>query len=477
MTGDWRARRRRRAMGLRRGMAGVVLGFMAVTLAVYSILRVRQIPQPAGLVLTTDEFELPGMPGGASEAEIAALWDGYSAEDQDLLAAAGLGIDELLGLAGSRNLRWIRDLADNKIDVNRYWIRHPKEVLVGEPLGWHAALSWDGLEDEPQLLLPGNFDDDPQQELLLRNRSLSILDSDGSSRGLTGLDDTGLLVIGNWDMDGDGRDELLAHNRSAWINAGSGNPELLTTVLDLSGNSLASLPGTTLPVADSCVDLAGDGRRELLLLDYAGSALPTKLTIYGPGGKPAWQPPQMDGNMLQAIADIDGDGRQELLFTVEDANPALPLQLKACGPMLQPTAVPGLTAQDLDVLPLRALDMDGDGRDEFLVGSRLLDLATGTYLQLEIPQGWPGIVIERSTGVTAHAFNTPAGMRLAALVMESADYFFSDTLVLWDARGRLVYQQHFGEALSNIQVLQDPEGDHIVLQTATRLLLSEAEQP
>ena len=472
MIVDWRARRRRRAMALRRAVLASVLGFMAVALAGYKLYQLRHPSKPATLALPTEELELPGMPGAASEAEIAALWDGYSSEDQNLLAAAGLGIDELLGLAGQRNLRWIRDLADNKIDVNRYWIRHPKEVLVGEPLGWHAALSWDSMEDEPQLLLPGNFDDDPAQELLLRNRGLSILDSDGSSRGLPGLDDTGLLVIGNWDMDGDGRDELLAFNRDSWIAASSDVPELTTMVLDLDGNSLASLPGTTLPVADSTVDLAGDGHRELLLLDYAGGGLPTELTIYGPGGKPAWQPPAMDGNTLQAIADIDGDGRQELLFTVQEADPALGERVKAFGPLRQPQVLRGLTQQQLDNLPMRALDMNGDGRDELLLGSQLLDTLSGTLTPLELPQGWQSMVIERSTEVMAHAVKTEAGMRLAALVLESPDYFFSDTLVMWDSQGKLVYQQHFGEALSNIQVLHDADGDHIVLQTKGRILLS-----
>jgi len=187
------------------------------------------------------------------------------------------------------------------------------------------------------------------------------------------------------DLDGDGRWELAYSlidltKDAAWH----------VVVHDaLSGKVVADLAGCYL---DGLIDLDGDGRRELLLSDSAGLALPThrplRVASFAAGRlRERWRGQgrlhqRFDGRVSPNVAeqlpfhdpvcgDLDGDGRDELFVSRRDGSSE---QCDAYGfdaggkvTALASVSWPRDVAADV----LAVADADGDGRREVLLRCRV----------------------------------------------------------------------------------------------------------
>jgi hypothetical protein len=244
------------------------------------------------------------------------------------------------------------------------------QTTVGTPLLWRELdrqATKDGMVGG---LLAGNFDPDPDQELLLLRRHHGYLyEADGSRRSvrLGGLQF--LLQAAAWDYDGDGVDEVVADP----LLASFGNPlKMLKTrqgtlpdkspVYALDGRRAAELPGTTAMGLPAFVgDADGDGRSDLVLNDSG------IWRIYAPGGGTSTLTPS-PGQFSVGFGDLNGDGRAEVLSRENKLKDLLGYGLGGR------IVLPPLSHKAMN---FTLADITGDGTCEVLSEAQYLDPRTG----------------------------------------------------------------------------------------------------
>lgn len=416
---------------------------------------------------------LPGNLAPATKQDIDALWNSYSAVDRQLLSDNYMDRSQLDGFEGMLDVTTIRQMLDSQLQMFQPMELHDTGVPVGKALHWRELASFTGDIDEYAAIVPGNFDDDEDAELLLHQSGFEILELDGSRRSLPGLDGTELGIYGVWDMDGDGRCELLAVSSEMSETSEGGDSGMLTSILALDGRELAKLEGMSMFGGEATADLDGDGHGELLLANYDMQSYEVSLTAYGRGGKEIWQ--QTGIGMVESLitGDVDGDGRDELIGAGVDPQSGMPGRVMAYGIRQDATAIPGLTDNSLIGLPMFCIDINGDGTDEILVGRSLLSPVDGNRIRLTRPEGWSEMVPGSGPGLGCGLLLRDGQALLVARCVDGMEDWRSDTLLMWDAAGALVYQEHLGEELVDLRVVKSAKGPRIVLQTATRLMVSE----
>ena len=158
--------------------------------------------------------------------------------------------------------------------------------------------------------------------------TIVLLDADGkvlwTHRGEARINDVAVD-----DVDGDGRDEILAasddYNLYCLDGAGKERWRFNTTGITITHRTRGVYgPGLHIDsegevAVVSPVDLRGDGRRELLVgtktFMHGGRRVFGTLYCLGPDGRARWHLYQSGGTVSSLdTADVDGDGRQEILI-------------------------------------------------------------------------------------------------------------------------------------------------------------------
>ena len=167
------------------------------------------------------------------------------------------------------------------------------------------------------------------------------------------------------DLDGDGAAEILFVGSPARDSS-----TVLLVALRGNGRPLRGWPqptGMAYPSGPLVGDLDGDGKVEVLVTDG------TRVAVWSAGGKPRFRPAaeipggpaDLHNNSEPALADLDGDGRPELVFA-------------AWGPRVFAVRLAGAPAS-LSGFPLTlegefgaspaVADLDGDGREEIVIAN------------------------------------------------------------------------------------------------------------
>jgi hypothetical protein len=330
---------------------------------------------------------------------------------------------------------------------------HKPGIVIGNAMQWSVLDKFDGSYEDYASLLAGNFDTDPEWELLhVTQYTCSILELDGTLRELPILGWVAGTMELAWDWDGDGVMEIVTRGygpeQPVDDNGYSG-----LQILGLQGEVVAELPGS-IPIASSLnADLDGDGFAELLMEDRSRDGI----VAYGIAGVELWFTTVLAGNIILAAADFDGDGKSELLGRSLADRSAEDTGLLRAWSMGQPgVAIPGLRDADPLEHPYFATDLNGDGRAEIVTSTVIVNPADGSRTALQMPVGW-SVMDFGPFPAQLVAYHSGGQSLLAARVLEQHGSERSDTLVMWDAGGRIVYQEHFVDALD--AVLAVPTGD------------------
>ena len=419
----------------------------------------------------------PGSMAPATKADIDALWNSYSAADRKLLSDNFMDRSQLDGFENMLDVTTIRSMLDSQLAMLQPMKLHNTGVLAGTALHWRELASYTDDLAEYAVIMPGNFDEDADDELLVHLHGFEIIELDGSRRSLSGLDGTELGVYGVWDMDHDGRSELLAVQSKQPSNSETGIYEdgdynMRTVMMGLDGAEITSMDGMSMFGPAAFADLDADGYVELLLSEFDMDTYAANLTAYGRGGREIWQQADMGANGVVA-GDVDGDGRDELLGSAMDLTSGMPGRVLAYGLQQEPAVIAGLTDNSLIGPPQFCLDINGDGTDEILIGRSLLNPVDGSRIRLDKPAGWDEMVPGGMMGLGAGLLLRDGQPLLCARTVEGLEDWRADTLLMWDGAGKLVYQEHLGEELQDLRVAHSSAGDRVVLQTKTRLLVSE----
>src|SRR5262245_33167612 len=182
------------------------------------------------------------------------------------------------------------------------------------------------------------------------------------------------VVLG--DLDGDGDPDCALGSSGAWFlrrNDGTGVLQPWVTVVAASNTVIGGI----------AVDLDGDGD-----LDLPGAAI--WLRNDGPGlFQPVPLPWTSGGFQLQAIGDVDGDGRPDLVGYGGYPGYQLSLLLNRLpAPFLDATRTSGVPVGINPALAISIGDIDGDGDQDLLRPNGTLFLNDGSGATTPVPAPW-----------------------------------------------------------------------------------------
>ena len=222
------------------------------------------------------------------------------------------------------------------------------------------------------------------------------------------------------DLNGDGRPDLVVSNRdsdtvSVLMNTtapGAAVPSFAPAVDFAAGNQ---------PRPVALGDLNGDGRLDLVVGDEGTETVSVLINTTAPGAAapsfaPQWSSPPTDWSRSVAVADLNGDGKPDLL--VADIGSALLS-------VLVNTTAPGASSPSFvlqagfaaNLEPLLAIaDFNGDGRPDIAVANGL-STAMSVFLNTTVlgsatitanfPQTAVGTIIESQLSPNQHFVAAP----------------------------------------------------------------------
>ncbi|MBN2082831.1 VCBS repeat-containing protein [bacterium] len=335
----------------------------------------------------------------------------------------------------------------------------PWRVLDSGPLSYVRAVAR-GDSGVMGGLTTGNFDADPDDELLLIRRHRGhVYEVDGARRTVGIHGNAYLMQVTSWDYDGDGIDEVIPEpmiydvvkNRAS---SATGNPPTTTPIIDLSGQLVASPNGLPNLSDEALVgDYDGDGRDELWLYDGA------TMLVYSTGGTLMAKLSLPGYNLGSAVGDIDGDSLEELV-----AEAAKPRELVSVGKDQQRTVLGSWSEMDGSN---NCADVDGDGRAEFLTGTNGYYTGDGVFVPLQAPPGARRGDMPLTKPV-AGDFDGDGDTEIAVV---SDGMPFGSGILLYSSNGACEYYEEFGDSVWSVAALNSGGQDYLVVQLTTRLLI------
>lgn len=380
-----------------------------------------------------------------------------------------------LGLVGWQAYRWAKSIG---IVQNI----PPAAVLVGTPLSWTELDSWPSIQESTSPmasngLVPGDFDSDGDQELLVYlwsatsyqwPQSANIYELDGSISLVTLPAQNHYDSVWAWDCDGNGTDEIVMVDQSG------------ANVYDRTGTLLSSIAGKyALAYTDGkliLADVNGDGISEVLLFDLLSN---NKIVAYDHQGQVVWDQELDDGYSLQFSAgDVDGDGLDELVCILGGST------LLACGQSQEAVPINGWAAAvsyqpgRSTFMVLHCTDLNGDGTDEIIDPTLgYIDPAAGTYTPFLLPLSSTGAMLGVSPGlqmgsrIAVYDFDADGALNVAILHSPQSTAMQATAICIFDLSGALVYHEEFGEEVYGVAVAQSGGQEHLAVLTASRLLV------
>ncbi|MEZ5339283.1 MAG: hypothetical protein R3F46_13620 [bacterium] len=420
---------------------------------------------------------VPGMGQPATQAEVDTLWKALSEDDKALLADVGIDKSYSDGFVGVMDAATIGMMLDSQLEMLRPLELHDAGVKLGAALGWKSILEVAGSDEYYVYPIVANLDADPQSELLLTQDAAQILELDGSMR-LLEQPAADYLITAAWDMDHDGIDELLA------MDFGNDSPDAAagidytysTVVLNLAGERLANLDGSSDMATLTDADIDGDGFGDVLLAGYDEAGTP-QVRAYGKGGKELWKGSMSAVSSTLVHGDIDGDGMDELLGVGSSGLDPYSNNVQAFGLKQEATDIPGLSGNPLASPPSFCVAISAEGPAAILLGTSLLNAVSGERLKLARPEGWQemqlGMGLDWGSGHGYAVIERNGQRLLAARIIEGLNEYRSDTIGMWNSTGELVYLEFLGEEINDLQAVQGESGDALLIQTSSGLKVSQ----
>ncbi len=355
--------------------------------------------------------------------------------------------------------------------------------VLGNAIGWRLLHeieeNREGNRRSITALEPGNFDDDPQEEVAISSRGLLFVEQDGSSWRNELLHP--FSVMAAFDYDADGRDELVEFEIDPQGD-GSYGYESTGLLRDMDGNVVASLPGTTFGMHSPDIDMDGDGIPELLvwqrLKEVYGeldgvrtvSWSDTLLFAIEQGGGEVFRTECSNWDNVMS-GDVDGDGMDELFIKRKSETKLNAYDELFVGLEQEPQDVLAATGHREHREILALLDFNGDGRADMISSGRVYLSWNGDTTSLMLPAGYMLPPKHQMPRPRAVVWERDGQRLLAALVVRDWQDNRSDTLVMWEPDGRLVYTEHFGEEV--LEIVPGDGGKRLYVLTRTRLLAGE----
>ncbi|MBA8889222.1 hypothetical protein FHW12_003465 [Dokdonella fugitiva] len=272
------------------------------------------------------------------------------------------------------------------------------ETPPGAGVASYAAPGLFATGDTPGTLVVADVDNDGRPDALVANvfdNTISVLlntTAPGATTPTFAAQQT--FVVGNFngrsiavaDFNGDGRIDVAASHDSAGPT--SGITVLLNTTIP--GSSLVKFaPRQDFPAGATswdvtCADLNGDGRPDVVVGDLNDAQLWVLLNTTAPGDTsvsfaPSQAVPTGAGPRTIVSADIDGDGRRDLVVATSGADTVSILRnTMPAGSMTASFAAADTFAVPVHPVDLVVADLNGDGRldvgvaDNASAGSTLL---------------------------------------------------------------------------------------------------------
>jgi len=332
-------------------------------------------------------------------------------------------------------------------------------VLVGKPLSWRSLGSSLGL-GRAQMAV-GNFDADTDQEIMVRTGTgFTVVNLDDTSSTVA-LKSSGYGKWVAWDCDRDGIDDVVADDGQQVVVSALAGQQLFQT------NWV--FPSTVdAPVAD----FNGDGFKELVLAQPYTSRTnqpSEQLRVYGQAGALLWTWKQHYHPWHMRITDLNGDKAKELCVEGRGFSDLVVLDGQKTTNLNFDSALNGMYFDATG-----AGDWDGDGDDELIIDNQaigILDVAGKTMLaRLDYPQAYKDANIDNTFNPSLQCMDLlPApGNELAVIPGISAQ---ESALLIYAHPGQLAYEEEFGEEVQGLYAIRDAKGQHLLLETASRLLV------
>lgn len=208
-------------------------------------------------------------------------------------------------------------------------------------------------------------------------------------------------------------------------------------------------------------DITGDGKNEVVIATMAKDNI-SKVYVLDDSGRnlPGWpksffedQSNSMINNMGLAVADFNGDGKQEICFSSGFGGPGKIHLLNFKGEYLPGWPVTlDEKSKNVALAPVIA-DVDNDGKNEIIVGTCRPDAFYAYKVDGTIVNGWPRLVFGDGCGVIVGDFNNDKDNEIIAWT--SGQRFYG-----WKADGTILSTKNLG-AFGNLSdcIVADIDND------------------
>ncbi len=332
----------------------------------------------------------------------------------------------------------------------------PPRTYIGNSPEWQEIAGAEGIKRG--LLAVGNFDSDSAEEILVGVRDVFLLGLDGRREDIQlQIPESCRRIMYVPASNGQSPAIFVSLGTSA-EHAMEGTRDY--SVINLSDESSSQFSSTSLmkPFAS----LGDNGEQAILTRIPNGEEGKDSVLLSRDGTLLADVP----DNFLPAMAltgDIDGDGIHELLAYVREDAGMLSESVWSFDVVNGMREWPQLPGRSFGGWPEWTGDIDGDGRDELLYSytNTIADAVQGDPVTLEAPDGFSPFMLDNAVNGNMDMLKTgKASYMVAAVVWRGTS---PDILGIWDSEGRLVHWESIGGYIDQLHVVNDGGSDRVLL--------------